>query len=521
MSDSLPARAARPRTGFLSRFLGDRAGNVAMIFGLAAIPFFTAAGAAVDYSRALHVKGRLANALDATALAIGGQLGLTDAEIQKAAQSYFTANFPANEIGNPGPLQIASTNSTVTISTDATVQTAMMGIVGINTIDVEVEVEVRRSMRGLELALVLDTTGSMADDGKMTALKQAGADLINILCGQTSCPDTVKIGVVPFAAAVKLDPQTAIDGGWIDTSGTHRNATANFASRFAYQIYRPLTGNRQSYQMNRKWSGCVEARMNMKSNQGSGKPAFDLEITDDVPSSATGKENTRWVPFFAPDEPDNDDRFSNRYVTDGSNSTWDVRLKRIQKYVNIDNAGVDAQCGMQPILDLTSNRGDIIARINALNSSGHTHIPIGLGWGWRLLSPGAPYSRGVDYTNALTDKALILMSDGMNTIPTNNSPAGSAYTAYGYLFQARLGSSDAGDAVDAMNDQTEAQCDAIKAKGIELYTILLMEDDDTVHDLLEDCATEPGMFFDTPSAAELRTVFRAIGAELSNLRVSR
>ncbi|MBI1238321.1 MAG: hypothetical protein GC199_03155, partial [Alphaproteobacteria bacterium] len=45
---------------FLRRFLGSKAGNIAMIYGLAAIPVLTAAGSAIDMSRALVVRSRLA-----------------------------------------------------------------------------------------------------------------------------------------------------------------------------------------------------------------------------------------------------------------------------------------------------------------------------------------------------------------------------------------------------------------------------------------------------------------------------
>ena len=53
----------------------------------------------------------------------------------------------------------------------ARVETAFMGLFGINYLDIGVNVEVTRESKGLEIALVLDNTGSMAEIGKMPALK--------------------------------------------------------------------------------------------------------------------------------------------------------------------------------------------------------------------------------------------------------------------------------------------------------------------------------------------------------------
>jgi Flp pilus assembly protein TadG len=168
----------RPASGLrtFKRFLSGRSGNVAMMFGLAAIPFFTMGGMAVDFSRAMMVKNRLGTALDATALALGGQLGLNQQQVRRQAQAYFNANYPANELGEPSDLDINYGGATVTISATATVPTMVIGLVGFDELEVQQSVEVTRETDGrLEVALVLDTTGSMAESGKMPALKSERA----------------------------------------------------------------------------------------------------------------------------------------------------------------------------------------------------------------------------------------------------------------------------------------------------------------------------------------------------------
>ncbi len=520
----LTGRARR----LVARFRADRAGNVAMMFGLAAIPFFTMGGFAVDFSRAMMVKDRLGAALDATALAIGGQLGLSDEEIRTSANAYFNANYSADFIGVASPITIQSDSSTVTMSASATLDMIFAKLVSVDTMTVSASVEVKRETKGLEVALVLDTTGSMAG-AKIAALKTAAADLIKILFGAEQFPEKLKVGVVPFSAAVRLhDPSVAVAKGWIDTTGQSSVAKLNFSSRYAWDIYAPLNGSaRQSHQIRAKWLGCIEARPG------------GLEATDTAPTSAS--PDTRWVPFFAPDEPTitsswgssepGSGNWANSYITnDSSTGDWAARLKSVTKYANANTTGQNRECYAQPILPLTNDRAAIEAKISALSANGYTHIPIGLGWGWRVLSPTEPYTEGVPYDQEDYNKALILMSDGANTVDRGNSRnngttskprAGSTYTAYGYLYQGRLGTTNATTAVTRMNTQTTDQCDAIKAAGIRVYTILLMEDDAATRTMMRNCASDPSLFFDTPSEAQLQAVFRAIGADLSNLRISR
>jgi Flp pilus assembly protein TadG len=193
-------------TGLLSRiaaFWNDRRGNVAMMFGLAAIPFFAFGGLAVDYSRAMMVKSRLSAALDATALAIAGQAGLTQAQLTTSANAYFKANYPSDEAGTPSALQITFGDRQITVSATATVETLIMGIVGFDSLTVDATAEVKKSSNSLEIAMVLDTTGSMSGS-RITDLKAAANDLVNIVIWDDQTQYTSKIAMVPYSAGVNV-----------------------------------------------------------------------------------------------------------------------------------------------------------------------------------------------------------------------------------------------------------------------------------------------------------------------------
>jgi len=195
------ARNTGRLAGYVDRirqFATRTGGNVAMIFGIAVIPMILAGGAAVDYSRAFHVQQRLSMALDATALAVGASTKTNFNELNTLAQNYFNANYPAAELGVPGTLQLSIADGTVSLSATAELETVIMYLAGIQTMDVQSSVEVTKEQSALEVALVLDNTGSMNYSGKIGALKQASTDLVDILTGGEENPPLLKFALVPF-----------------------------------------------------------------------------------------------------------------------------------------------------------------------------------------------------------------------------------------------------------------------------------------------------------------------------------
>jgi hypothetical protein len=60
----------------------------------------------------------------------------------------------------------------------------------------------------------------------------------------------------------------------------------------------------------------------------------------------------------------------------------------------------------------------------------------------------------------------------------------------------------------------------MKDLNIRIYSILLEEQAQTAKDLMRDCATDPSLYFESPTASELESVFQAIAQDLSNLRLS-
>ncbi|MBV8888150.1 MAG: pilus assembly protein [Alphaproteobacteria bacterium] len=230
----------RPVTSIvpLRRLVRNRDGNIAILFGLFAIPLILAVGTAIDGARAYMVKVRLGAALDAAALAVGSETGQTTAQLSTDMQNYFTANYPSTALGNNVTISAVGGNSnlsntTVTYQAQATVPMVFMQLAGISNITVTVTAQTKKTT-GLEVVLVLDNTGSMLcgpNDGapnysdstcatgvvssdtsctnasngsRICTLINAATQFVNTLTSAISSSQQLYIGVVPYVTTVNV-----------------------------------------------------------------------------------------------------------------------------------------------------------------------------------------------------------------------------------------------------------------------------------------------------------------------------
>lgn len=495
-------------------FARNTRGNIAIVFGLTLIPLLVSIGVVIDYNRASSVQDKLGQALDSAALAVGSSVE-TDTDILKqVARTYFEANYPelAQEIG--GSLSVSLTNSTIFISASADVPTVLVRIVGINTVPVAASSEVTKEMTGTEVVLVLDNTGSMGSSNKIGALKLASTELVNIAFGDQETPELLKFGLVPFSASVNVGSDK-LNSGWIDTTAASSYHSLNFDSAVnVFDMYDNL--------QDKSWNGCVQAR-----------PA-PYDTTDATPTISTG--DTLWVPYYAPDEPDSSAAsdagywYANSYIGDEepeSNLNMSQRQEKTGKY-NADwvgsSAGPHFNCQIAPITPLTNTKQSVLNAINGMVATGSTVIPSGLAWGWRVLSPAAPYTEGKAYDDETNTKVIILLTDGKNDVGSGQNPLPnpnlSWYSGYGYVSQGRLGTTNMAAAHTELDTRTAQLCQNIKDEGILIYTITFQLSDGPTKELMRNCATKTANYFDSPDNATLQEHFQAIGKELRNLRIS-
>ncbi|MEO5808199.1 pilus assembly protein TadG-related protein [Devosia sp.] len=204
------------------------------------------------------------------------------------------------------------------------------------------------------------------------------------------------------------------------------------------------------------------------------------------------------------------------------------------------STGPNADCTREPILPLTSNPANVQQTITDMIADGGTNIHEGAAWGFRVLSPGAPFTQGAAYGTA-TKKVMIIMTDGENTAynVSGNSVQNAIramngsiwYSAYGWPYNLRLGSltnPPNADMVTEMNNRTVQTCTNAKESGagIDIYTIGLATASVTqstqavVETMLKNCASSTDKAYFPATSAELTPVFKSIAAQLSALRLA-
>lgn len=221
-------RGSSERRGFISRFATDNSGATIVIFAVSMVPLAIACGVAVDFSRAMSVRSELQAAADAGALSArgGGQGGTQLAESR--AKAVAQANRRQLHSATISRIRADMSNGLVEVTIDAQVPTTLMKIAGIDTVPVSVQSRAMAASNNLEIALVLDNTGSMRND--MGSLRQAARDLTETLFGSAGNSSMLKVAVVPYVGAVNIG-NGARQRAWLDDRGWAQFNGWNFDSQ--------------------------------------------------------------------------------------------------------------------------------------------------------------------------------------------------------------------------------------------------------------------------------------------------
>jgi Flp pilus assembly protein TadG len=180
----------------VGHFFKDRGGAFAIQFALMVVPLTAATGLAIDGGRAFLARFELSSALDSAALAVGSTSSDDNAVLNAVAQKFVDENFKQAPPGSVR-LTLTPTKNVVTLSGTVDVDTVFMPIMGVNHVNVSAEAEVRRGGGNVEVALVLDSTGSMAGQ-RMTDLKAAAKDLVDIVVSDSQSPWYSRLALISY-----------------------------------------------------------------------------------------------------------------------------------------------------------------------------------------------------------------------------------------------------------------------------------------------------------------------------------
>ncbi|MEM8771069.1 MAG: pilus assembly protein [Pseudomonadota bacterium] len=463
-------------------FLKARDGNVAMLFGLLVVPIIAGAGIGVDMLRAANVRAQVIEASDsgliAAARAKAVNPSMNQAGAEAVARRYFDTNsmvatnfeIDTFTFDNPG----GSDDFTLTVN--GRVGTTLMNVVGKRFIDINVVSEAKVSPpKDLEVALVLDNTYSMVGS-KLSALKVAANDLVDQIMADTD--NTVKVGIVPFSRYVKVGLSRRSEP-WIDVPADYSQTAPHCRNEYPDRTRTNCVTTTET---------CSDTRDGVTTTRSCERTRCDVDDGDPVYTCTDRTTDFTW---------------------NGCVGSRDNPLD----YQDVDYASdpvpglLNTWCPRE-ITPLTTNKATVIAEINAMAVQGsHTYIPTGMNWGYRLLSSTAPFTEGITYAQMNADravKAIVLMSDGQNTVSAN----------YGNQHHSGSNLSAAADLLDDV-------CSEAKSQGIRVYTIAFEVTDANVRNMLEDCATSSGNYYDAVNATALSAAFGDIANSLYQLALTR
>ncbi|MEJ0022149.1 MAG: pilus assembly protein TadG-related protein [Alphaproteobacteria bacterium] len=200
-----------------------RRGNMAMIFALSVIPVLVTGGAGIDLARALAVRSKLYSAVDAAALAVASKSGISQTQAQTLAQQYFTANFNLNSsFGNPAAVTVVINGQQVTVSSNINMPTTIMGVAGIQNVNLTASSQVVWGQTKIWVGLALDNTGSMCEpdncagtNNKITALKTATTSLLTMFQTASATAGDVQVSLIPFSRDVNVGSSNS-GATWLD-----------------------------------------------------------------------------------------------------------------------------------------------------------------------------------------------------------------------------------------------------------------------------------------------------------------
>lgn len=475
----------------IKQFFRKTDGAIAIMFAFFLLPFIAVMTIGIEVGRLIYVETKLAYAVDAATVAIA-RYDLNDA--QENLNKFFFVNVPTDlmQMTLDPELEIRNDNSEITVKIEADMPTIIGKFLGINTLRANASATALRTFVGVEIAMVLDTTGSMLENDKIGGLKTAAKNFINVLFQDKETRPNTTVGIIPYAMTVNVGNNKT---SWLSDPGTASN---------------PLF-----FPSKEPWKGCVKTR---DITLGS--------ISEAPPTTNSNKFETYYAEstyFFHPSW----QRWDNDYTI---NSNGSIRVRNSFSYANI---GPNLNC-VDPVQSLINNRGQLISKINSLDVyMGGTDGSL-IVWGWRMLSPlwnglwGGEDAKEYGASNNV--KAIIMMTDGVNEVPPRNY-TGVAVTAYeprsnpviignNRLSTGRMfGAMNENQANARINAAMAEACQKIKASGIEIYTVVLQVNDSTTQSLYRNCASSVDHYYAPNNTSELYDNFEKIAKTLNRIRI--
>ena len=320
-------------------------------------------GIAVDLMRYEAMRTSLQNTLDRATLAAASLSQQLDAE--DVVTDYF------DKAGLADYLRAVTVEEGLNyreVNADARAATNpfFLHMIGVEEMDAPGRSKAEQRMTNVEIVLVLDVSGSMADNNRLTNLKSAANEFVDTVLSSDS-EDRISIAVVPFNGQVNLG--AALRGRY---NAQHQHGVTNV--------------------------NCVDLPASVYTQTG-------ITTTLGLPMTAhadTFSQTSRVASYI--------DRASTDFAVPVPGNRW------------------CPPSTSNTVMLPSQNIGALQAKINSLTAIGATSINAGMKWGMTLIDPGSQAvighfvdtgvvppvfdGRPFDYTDPESMKIIVLMTDG-------------------------------------------------------------------------------------------------------------
>ena len=532
----------------LSWFRKAEDGSLTLLALLLVVMMIMMGGLAVDIMRYEATRTTLQNTLDRATLASASLSQTLDPE--SVVNDYFAKAGMTSYLKD---VTVTEGLNFRNVSADASADTKpyFLHMMGIEDLDANGHSMAEQRINNVEIMLVLDVSGSMASNSRLTNLKTAAKEFVNTVL--SSDPEKrISIGIVPFNGQVNL-PSNLL------------------------------------------------AKYNVTDNPGiTNSTCLDLPAST---YSAPGISTTTALPMTT---------YSDSYSTTSQSTSYVTPTDSSNGAMSVANVWCPAYAGNQVSLP-NQTIATLKTKIDALTAIGATSINAGMKWGLALLDPGARNmytslitagampttlsGRPFEYDDKEAMKVIVLMTDGENfaeerinspyksglapiyksnsdsnysvyhstvsgsnkywvphlgtwqAVPWSNSKNNGtyvqqtwqqvwstsrvAYVAWQFYARALGGSSSSSrttyyntwmanfrtqTATTTMDTQLQAACNQAKSKDVIVYGIAF-EASTNGQTQIKNCATSAGHYFNA-TGLQITSAFRSIANNISQLRLT-
>lgn len=460
----------------IHKFLKSTRGNMAITTAIGMSTILVAIGAAWDLSATSNKQQSLQDMVDNATLAAAKSKKRKKSELKvivdKVLAQHNTENWPLRS-------QISIKDDVLYVKANTSYKTLIMGMVGKKKVAVAADAASPLAIDvPINLALVLDTTGSMAGSN-IKDLKSASQSMLDELTGFDS---KLRISVVPFGKYVNVGLKQK-RANWLDISkdGTFEEREHCYDEQRT--IKEPVCTGTGTYSTRDNYSDGVYTGTSRWENKNC--TAGEYEPTGNRICEMRRIDYTWHGCVGSRQSPYNEQApYASRKIPGIMNET----------------------CGSE-MIPLTSNIKKVERTIKDLTTSGETYLPSGVMWGWRSLQKDQPFTeitKGGKRKLKYASNAMVIMTDGENTLSQSSDETHNARDT------------------DAADKRTAVLCERAKEDDIQIFTVGYRMGTGRGHmeTLLRNCATKPTNYFDANSAAELEKAFKAIANSLDFTRLT-